>query len=100
MGPQMGWRMLLEVADLSDEPSPISHLRVPATLLPSAEWAPHCPSALDIPSHSVGFVGLASVCPAFPLAEGTQVISAMENYAMWSVSGEDSLVAVIDWKDW
>lgn len=88
MGDFGGWRIL------SDEPSPISHLRVlhlclllwlPVALLPSAEWAPHCPSALDIPSHSAGFVWTGLGVPRPPLAEGTQVISAMENSAMWSV---------------
>lgn len=74
-----GWRMVLELADLSNEPSPISHLRVlhlcfllwlPAALLPSAEWAPHCPSALDIPSHSAGFVWTGLGVSRLPLAGG------------------------------
>lgn len=82
---------------------PISHLRVLhlcfllwllAALLPSTEWVPYCPSALDIPSHSAGFVWTGLGVPRLPLAEGTQVISAMENYAMWSFRG--GLVAVTD----
>lgn len=84
----------MELADLSDEPSPHftsagleSLLSSLASSCVTAEWAPYCPSALDIPSHSAGFVWTGLSVPRLPLAEGTQVISAMENYAMWSVSG-------------
>lgn len=65
--------------------------RPPAALLLPAAWAPHCSRALGIPSHSAGFVRSGLGVRRLPLAEGTQVISAMENCAVSEcVVGEDS----------
>lgn len=65
--------------------------RRPAALLLPAAWTPHCSRALGIPSHSTGFVRSGLGVRRHPLAEGTQVISAMENRAVSEcVVGKDS----------